>query len=217
MNAATEVVECVRISEVWFALGGGPLRRGRGRAFWRDGDGFNVSLSNDKDCWHDFASGDGGGVLDLVQRVRGGTRAEALHFVAEVAGLPLDDKPLSPRRRQVYAAYRHQAGSLAQQCAWWVRASIQELERIKAQANENDDFHALSWSSRELYRMQQAVPSALMARFLNAMRDHPKNTASLVEAGREDEQHAYAVTALIVAMLAKAAGARDSVEAAHAA
>jgi hypothetical protein len=213
MNAATEVVERVRISEVWSALGGGPLRRGRGQAFWRDGDGYNASLNDEKGVWHDFVTGDGGGVLDLVQHVRGGSRSDALHFVADLAGVPLNDTPLSRRQKREYAADRKQAESLAQQCAWWVRASIHEFERIKAQANKDGDFHSLCWSSRELYRMQQAVPSALMGRFLGALRDSPENTVVLVDAGREDEQNAYAVTAIIVAMLATAAEASVAADA----
>ena len=127
--------------------------------------------------------------------------------------MPLNDKPLSRRRKRAYAAHRQQAENLAQQCAWWVRASIQEFERIKAQANENGDFHSLCWSSGELYRMQQAVPSALMGRFLGALRDSPENTVVLVDAGREDQQNAYAVTAVIVAMLATAAEASVAADA----
>lgn len=217
MNAATEVVERVRISDLWSALGGGPLRHGRGQAFWRDGDGYNVSLNDAKGVWHDFASGDGGGVLDLVQHVRGGNRADALQFVADLAGISLDSKTLSEPEKRIYAKHRKQAAGLAQQCAWWVRAYCQALERTKSEAYGRGDWDSLAWSARELYQMQQAVPSALMARFLNAMRDNPENTASLVEAGWEDERHAYAVTALIVAMLVTAAAARDAVEAANAA
>jgi hypothetical protein len=215
MSAATEVIDRVRISEIWSALGGGPLRHGRGQAFWRDGDGLNVSLDDQKGVWHDFVCGEGGGVLDLVQHVRGGSRAEALRFVADVAGVTLESKPLSKGDRREYAVHRRQAGSLAKACAWWVRAMIQELEGMKAQANEDGDIHTLAWSSRELYSMQRAVPSALMGRFVKAVREDPEVTARLVEAGREDEDNAYMVTALIVAMLAKATG--NKTEAAHAA
>ena len=50
-------ITSVRITDVWAALGGGPLRQRRGQAFWRDGDGYNVSLNDDKGCWHDFRYG----------------------------------------------------------------------------------------------------------------------------------------------------------------
>lgn len=215
MSAATEVIDRVRISEIWSALGGGPLRQGRGPAFWRDGDGLNVSLNDQKGVWHDFVSGEGGGVLDLVQRVRGGSRADALQFVADVAGVTLESKPLSKGDRREYALHRRQARSLAQQCAWWVRAVVQALERLKAQAYEDGDIHTLACSGRELYSIQRALPSALMGRFLKAAREDPESAARFVDAGCEDEENAYMVTALIVAMLAKATG--NQVEAAHAA
>ena len=47
----------LRIRDVWRALGGGPLRHGYGRAFWRDGDGWNVRLYTDSDCFKDFVTG----------------------------------------------------------------------------------------------------------------------------------------------------------------
>jgi hypothetical protein len=91
------------------------------------------------------------------------------------------------------------------------------LERAKSEAHDRDDWETLAWSAKELYQMQTAVPSALMDRFLNAMRRSPENTISLVDAGREDEQHAYAVAALIVALLVRAEKVTNGPEAAHAA
>jgi hypothetical protein len=212
MSAAGEAVARVRISEVWFALGGGSLRHDRGRAFWRDGDGFNVSLSDDKNCWHDFVTGEGGGVLDLVQHVRSGSRSEALRFVAGLVGIVLDEKAISREERRVSAIHHHQAEHVAQVCSWWARATSLELERAKARAYESGDFETLYWAGRELYQIQQAGPSALMARFVKAMRDDRRNTMTLVESGRQDEQHAYAVTAMIVAMLVKAVKAERGEE-----
>jgi hypothetical protein len=34
----------INIVEVWLALGGGPLRARRGKAFWRGGDSYSVSV-----------------------------------------------------------------------------------------------------------------------------------------------------------------------------
>jgi hypothetical protein len=62
----SDIVTRARITEVWAALGGGEIRRGRGRAFWRDGQRFNISLSDDKGAYFDHARGEGGGILDLV-------------------------------------------------------------------------------------------------------------------------------------------------------
>lgn len=126
---ANKIIERVKISEVWAALGGGPLRHGRGRAFWRQGDGYNVAVSDAKNCWHDFVTDDAGGVLDLVQHVRGGSRAEALRFIAELAGIAIDSKPFPRQERRVYARRRRQAACTAQQCAWWARAIWPQPER----------------------------------------------------------------------------------------
>lgn len=76
-NAARDVLSLIRITAVWLALGGSPLRYGRGRAWWRDGNGYNVSVNDAKSTWYDHAADEGGGILDLVVRVHGGT--EELH------------------------------------------------------------------------------------------------------------------------------------------
>ena len=71
MTAATnQVLDRVPISQIYRALGGPKLRGTRGPAFWRRGDGLNVSLNDSRSCWRDFKASEGGGVLDLVQRVR---------------------------------------------------------------------------------------------------------------------------------------------------
>src|SRR5579862_9053160 len=110
------------ITAVWQALGGEAPCRGRARAFYRNGDNPGaVSLSDEKGCWHDFVTGEGGGVLDVVQRVRGCTRGEALHWLAELHGLPLDRNHLSKAERRRYAHACEQAKALAQELADWTR------------------------------------------------------------------------------------------------
>lgn len=94
---AAEIVSRTRISEVWRALGGGDLRNGRGRAWWRGGDGYNVALHEANGCWYDYRDHVGGGVLDLVQHIRGGNRTDALRWTADLIGVALDDKPGVPR------------------------------------------------------------------------------------------------------------------------
>lgn len=95
---AGEIVARIDIKTVWTALGGGRLRHERGRAFWRDGDGLNISLNSDKAVFYDHASGRGGGVLDLVQTARACNRKESLEFTADLAGVKLDNE--SPECRQ---------------------------------------------------------------------------------------------------------------------
>jgi hypothetical protein len=64
-------LESVRILEVWRALGGPELRRGRAPAFWRSGDNPQaIAIDAEKGCWYDHRDNCGGGVLRLVQHVR---------------------------------------------------------------------------------------------------------------------------------------------------
>jgi hypothetical protein len=88
---ATEVVRHTTISRVWRALGGGEIRRSRGQAWWRQGDGWNVALRDDQGQWFDHRDQVGGGVLDLIRHVRGGSRGDALRWLADWECLPLDN------------------------------------------------------------------------------------------------------------------------------
>lgn len=58
-----ELLDRTSIIDVWAGLGGGDLRHNRGQAFWRDGDGYNVSVNEAKGVWCDHAHGTGGGSL----------------------------------------------------------------------------------------------------------------------------------------------------------
>jgi hypothetical protein len=64
---------------------------------WRGGDGFNVSLNDTRSVWHDFTTDEGGGVLDLVARIRGGDRQDALRWLAAFAGIRLDQSAADRR------------------------------------------------------------------------------------------------------------------------
>src|SRR5215472_11919197 len=106
---ASDVLSTVRISDIWRALGGPQLRRAgkdryRGRGFWRNGDGWNISLDDSRGAWFDHRDAVGGGVLDLIVHVRGGSRQDALRWLADYQGTPLDDRPLSAAERARMAA-----------------------------------------------------------------------------------------------------------------
>jgi hypothetical protein len=61
----------IRILELWRDLGGEPLQGKRGKAFWRDGDGYNVALDADKNVWHDKSADQGGGTVKLAATALG--------------------------------------------------------------------------------------------------------------------------------------------------
>jgi hypothetical protein len=113
---AGEIVSRVRISDVWQALGGKAPKRGRAPAFWRQTKDLNVSLDDAKGAWFDFRDSTGGGVLDLVQHVRECSRQDALKWLADFAGVPLQDRPLTEGERREYARQRavaeREAGAL---------------------------------------------------------------------------------------------------------
>jgi hypothetical protein len=96
-----DLIQSCKISEVWERLGGEPLVRGRGKAFWRKGAGRNVSVRDDKNVWRDHVTGAGGGVLDLIVQVRGCSRRDAVSTLNEITGKVFwsPDQPLSPIER----------------------------------------------------------------------------------------------------------------------
>src|SRR5712692_4627635 len=117
--SASEIISRISITEIYHALGGPPLRCRRGQAFWRGGDGYNVALDDRKTAFHDFARGEGGGVLDLIKLVHGGTNKDALRWLADFAGLPLDHRPLTTSESRAYE--RRRAGAELEACcmlAW---------------------------------------------------------------------------------------------------
>ena len=91
----------IDIVELWFALGGGPLRGRRGKAFWRDGDSYSVSVDPAKSTWYDHRDAHGGGSLALVEAVLGCDRRTALQWLEANCGLD-PTRPASPTRHRTY-------------------------------------------------------------------------------------------------------------------
>jgi hypothetical protein len=101
------IIGAATITTVWRALGGPEPKRGRAPAFYRDGDNPQaVSLNDGKGCWFDYRDNKGGGVLDLIQHVRGGDRGAALRWLADLNGVPLDDQPATYVERRAFAERR---------------------------------------------------------------------------------------------------------------
>jgi hypothetical protein len=96
-----EVVSHVQITEVWAMLGGPPLRNGRGKRFWKDGDGYNIRLRDDLNVWKDFVTGQKGGILALIETVLDCDKRTALRFLADRLHLDID-QPLTLAQRRAY-------------------------------------------------------------------------------------------------------------------
>jgi hypothetical protein len=150
-TSANEIVSARPITEVWSALGGGPLKKNRGKAFWRDGDGWNISLSNTKQTWRDFAAGAGGGVLDLIQLVRQCSRQDALRWLADYAGIPLVDRPLSPEEKRAYAEARGAEERDLREAAYFAQAAKALAEHVL------DELDTAGWERAGLTDLLRAA------------------------------------------------------------
>ena len=135
-----DLLDRVAITAVWHALGGGPLRHARGKAFWRDGAGWNIAVSEAKGVWFDHVESTGGGVLALIETVLGCDHRAAVRWLADHLGIGLDDRqPLSPAERRAYAQRRGHAESKAQELTDWRRDTLWRLrdERNRLYLSEN--------------------------------------------------------------------------------
>jgi hypothetical protein len=200
-DRANQILSRVTISQVWCALGGDPPKRGRASAFWRVTRDLNVSLNDAKGAWFDHARGEGGGILDLVSHVRGCDRKEALHWVADLAGVPLEDGPLTPTEKRDYARARSQARPLAQAALWWWQARLSELEDLKRAAVRPDgmDVDRLAATAQEAYRLQDLSAGEVVGLYMLMKRADPLGTGQLVHVGETWERACRAVIRAVIA------------------
>ena len=174
MNAA-DIIAAASIADVWKALGGGSLRFGRGRAFWRDGSGFNVALDDARGVWFDHARAKGGGTLDLIQTATGCDKRETLRWLANYVGLSLDDRPLSRDERQSFAQKRRQAELLANELTAW-RARL--LADLRARRNScwDAERRASAWAREHINNPAMAEDWRWDAAWSHAL-DHQRGDA----------------------------------------
>lgn len=126
----------IRISGVWLALGGGELKFGRAPAFWRKTSDRNVSLNDAKGTWYDFRDSVGGGVLGLVQHVRGGTRADAYRWLAERFGLPVDQHEMSAAEKREWRRRWNVAEAEARKLIVWRDDLLSVLREYRDQLQQ---------------------------------------------------------------------------------
>ena len=129
-SAAAEIVCRVKISDVWQALGGDPPKRGRAKAFFRGGDGLNISLDDSKGAWYDFRENTGGGILALIQLVQDCTKKDALKWLADYQGVSLDS-PLTPSERRDYARRRAAAEQEGRALVAWRNDLIESIREYR--------------------------------------------------------------------------------------
>lgn len=128
-----ELLDQVDLRDVWTSLGGGELRSGRGRAFWRSGDGFNVKVT--ARSWRDFKASEGGGILDLVSRVLGCDRRGAAQWLADRYGVALGRT--SPNQIRRLAERRNRARERAVELVAWRDRLVLALRDLRNSAWSN--------------------------------------------------------------------------------
>jgi len=215
MNDSTaEVLNRLKISDVYQALGGPKLRHNRGPAFWRGGDGFNVSLEDPRGVWHDFTTDEGGGVLDLVVQVRGGNRADALRWLADLAGVRMDDTPLSPGDRERWMAERRALERDLPAARYWRRAAgnmaEELLDSLKAALVDpmlpQPDIGEIGHVENMLRSLQRIDGAALVGDFRWWLSRFPGMTAVMVRAGKRREEAQRRALLAYLGQTAPAAG-----------
>jgi hypothetical protein len=208
---ATDIIERIHITDVAQALGVRIDRtRRRGVASWREGRNFSVSLDDVKNVWHDFVTGDGGGMLDLVQRVHGCNRADALRWVADLAGVALDDRPAAREDRRTFAERRKVATAVAQEIESWRNALIPIMNARKLAAVRLGDDEALARSASLCNVLENGPPADLVREFIRHRASDPADVARLIAVAREHDLETERIAAAVVLVLAAAEGSLDA-------
>jgi hypothetical protein len=177
----------INIGDLWAALGGGHIRQGRARAFWRDGDNATaVSIDLERGRWFDHVSATGGGALRLVETARNCSRADALAWL-EANGF-IEPRRLSVVDRQAHARRRADAENQAQQAWRWWQARRWQLEALKAAADKSAAHAALAAHARALFLHEAIEPAQLVAAYLAARTADPAGVAALIAEAIADER-----------------------------
>ncbi len=195
----SQVLSQVRISEVYRALTGiEPRRTGRdtwrGPAPWRGGDSpESVSGDDTRGVWHDFVTDEGGGLLDLVVQIRGGNRADALRFVADMAGIPLE--PMAAADLERWKAERLELERLIRDARYWRRAAVDMAEgilhRLKTALFDptlpRPDVSEIRSMTDMLARLQGAGDTMLLSEYRWWCEHYPNMTAAMVRTAKRLE------------------------------
>ena len=168
-DLALPIISCIgeiSILDVWRRLGGGELRGSRGKAFWRRGDGFSVSLNLEKNCYYDHRDGCGGGIVALVETALGYSRADAVKWLVAEFNLPdqgqltHEDRAALERQR----ADRREMERFDEQLEPSYRAFLRELEtrrdELIAILRKRDDVDAeieLAFAYHRIQAMRDAL------------------------------------------------------------
>ena len=133
MSTFSVVLRGATIGGVWAGLGGGPIRRGRAAAFWRGGKDLNVAVDAGKGVYYDHVAGEGGGILDLIERVLVCDRRGAVEWLARQQGVALDRRRFAPEERWAWRRRRQAAEAEATRFLLWRRALLDYVSHLRCE------------------------------------------------------------------------------------
>jgi hypothetical protein len=179
---AMHIITATTVTDVWLALGGPEPKRGRARAFYRNGENTQaVSLDDAKGCWYDHRDGKGGGLLDLIQLVLGRDRAGALRWLSNFTGLPLDDRPATRSERRALAERREREQREMRNAKFFRIAAVCVAEQALAELPEAVPGR---FAPTQLFLSLRASHGRALLAVYRGFREHePELTAALVYAG----------------------------------
>jgi hypothetical protein len=167
-------LEQLSILAVWNEVGGGELRHGRGRAFWRNGGGFNVSIRAEEGTWHDFVTGSGGNMVSLVCTALDMAPGEAARWLIEFAGI--EDRPMTGAERR------------ERQCAEFEQehARLFSLGAVTVAEHCLEVFFLADPSRPDLTELIADIRRDHVSVFREYQRHNPALAKGLVHAGRQE-------------------------------
>ena len=107
------------------------------------------SFEPDNGTWFCFRCNRGGGVLDLVQAIHNCDRREAIAWVAQFVGVPLDRHTSSRAERRKYAQKRGPAEDWAADLTEWCTRILTDL-RARRNALWDTEHAASAWARKHL-------------------------------------------------------------------
>lgn len=182
---------------LWRDLGGDELRGTRGRAFWRNGNGWNVSWNPERGLWRCHVTGEGGDAVDLVRVALNVGTGDALAWL-ERKGYRQPSQRMSSAE---IATRRHEREAVNRQrlaVGDFKRALDAELDRAKLEMWDSGDDAALETAASLQHRLRQSAEAV----FGEMLERDGGSVEMLIRAGRADREHAEAATALAVRLLA---------------
>jgi hypothetical protein len=185
---SSDLITRARIKHVWAALGGPPLRYRRGRAWWREGEGFNVAIDDDRGTWFDHAAATGGGILDLIGIARSCSRADAMAWLSDHVGVPL--RQATPELRQRWQRERDDKST----AEWWARSARALAERLLEDCSDAERA-----AITRVAQIATGSGTALIDEYRAWRSAAPELTDAMVKAGANaDRRRARALASLIV-------------------